>query len=277
MENRVMVLVLGLLGVATWWLFHLPTVGKGGLFLAAGATLMPLFWEKVEVAGKMSWIAMLFVLLAVEYRAIDDEHHKNEEAQKAALTAIGNGFTGLLQQSQQQFETTVAQQQADFDATMRKTNTLLQSTKHLSQMTSDNLEAITGGKSYPEVILIFHSTDPNFLGLAAEIENTRNVGEFVYEVSRLSDTCESIPESHIVKVIAHNSTGPIQPSLRRFLSDVSLDPALEGESHYKIVMEAKNGRFLQCLDVRRNKTTGGWEHKTSIRLGNFGVTSEDWP
>lgn len=279
--------VLALLGIGIWWMCYLPTVGKGGLFLAAGATLMPLFWDKVGVAGKMSWIAMLFLLLGVEYRAIDDEHHKNDEAQKAALIAIGNGFTGvltsqqngfstLIQQNQKQFEKTVAQQQADFDATMKQTNSLLKSTKHLSQMTADNLDAITGGKSYPEVILTFNSANPNFLGLAAEIENTKHVGEFVYEVSQLNDECHSIPDSHVVKVIAHNSTGPIQPGLQRVLLDVSLDPAAEGESHYKIIMEAKNGRFLQCLDVRRNKTNGHWDAKTVVWLGNFAVFVQDW-
>jgi hypothetical protein len=67
-----------------WWMLYLPTVGKGGLFLAAGAVLMPLFWEKIDVIGRMSWVAMLFLLLGVEYRAIDKEHHDNDDAQKKA-------------------------------------------------------------------------------------------------------------------------------------------------------------------------------------------------
>ena len=46
------VAALGFLGLGTWWMFYLPTVGKGGIVLAVGATLMPLFWEKTGVVGK---------------------------------------------------------------------------------------------------------------------------------------------------------------------------------------------------------------------------------
>jgi hypothetical protein len=65
--------VLAFSGCGIWWFFYIPSVGKGGLLLAVGATLMPVFWEKVRVIGKMSWIAMLFVLLFAEYRAIDKD------------------------------------------------------------------------------------------------------------------------------------------------------------------------------------------------------------
>jgi hypothetical protein len=108
--------VLALLGLGVWWLFSLPTVGKGGLFLALGAVLMPLFWEKIGVAGKMSWIAMLFVLLAVEYRAIDKEHRDNIEAQKQ----IGEGFKNVLTDQQEKFSTLIQQSQTQFQETVQK-------------------------------------------------------------------------------------------------------------------------------------------------------------
>jgi hypothetical protein len=73
------------LGVGSWWQWHLPTVGKAGLALAIGATLMPLIWEKAGVVCKMTWIAMLFVLLSVEYRAIDRDHDDAVKQQAAAF------------------------------------------------------------------------------------------------------------------------------------------------------------------------------------------------
>ena len=114
------------LGIGAWWLKHIPTVGKGGVLLAVGATLMPLFWERVGVFGKMSWILMLFVLFAVEYRAIN----KDREDAAAQSKKIIAGFTVSMQQNQTQFNTT-----------MEKANRLL-------QLSQESLEHITGGNEY---------------------------------------------------------------------------------------------------------------------------------
>ena len=61
---------------------------------------MPLFWEKIGVFGKMSWIAMLFLLLGVEYRAIDKEHRVNEITQQSTLKTIRAGFQQVLTDQQ---------------------------------------------------------------------------------------------------------------------------------------------------------------------------------
>jgi hypothetical protein len=108
------VAVAGFLGVGFWWLYHVPTAGKGGLVLAVGATLMPLFWDKVAVLGKMAWVAMLFVLLAVEYRAIDKEHQESAEAQQENLREIGNGFEGVLSSEQTNFSSLIKTSQENF-------------------------------------------------------------------------------------------------------------------------------------------------------------------
>lgn len=83
-----------------WWLFHIPSVGKGGLFLAVGATLMPLFWEKVGIIGKMLWIGMLFILLFAEYRAID----KDQKDRQTDITNQQNNFSNLMTQNQKEFQ-----------------------------------------------------------------------------------------------------------------------------------------------------------------------------
>jgi hypothetical protein len=115
--------VLALFVLGIWWMFHLPTVGKGGLFLAVGATLMPLFWEKVGTIARMSWIAMLFLLLAVEYRAIDKDradfardeaYRRQEESQKFSGigTTITNNVQKLLDHSDSEFAKTMARSDA---------------------------------------------------------------------------------------------------------------------------------------------------------------------
>jgi hypothetical protein len=118
------------LGTGVWWYFHLPTAGKGGLVLAVGATLMPLVWEKVGVACKMSWIAMLFLLFAVEYRAIDEDKQLSAQELtidfkkisdqandnlKRILSDEHTSFTGLLQTQQDNFAALLAKQRGLFD------------------------------------------------------------------------------------------------------------------------------------------------------------------
>jgi hypothetical protein len=118
-------------GVGMWWFLHTPTVGKGGLLLAMGATVLPLFWEKVGVVAKMSWIGMLFILLFVEYRAIDKDRRDNEIEHELSLERIGKGFAEvtkeqqdsfkrLVEQSNKEFKATTDQASSQFSATMRR-------------------------------------------------------------------------------------------------------------------------------------------------------------
>jgi hypothetical protein len=144
--------VLASVGLSIWWHFHLPTVGKGGLILALAAVLMPLFWENVAVPEKMSWIAMLCILMSVEYRAIDKEHYDNAIAQQKALEAIGNGFTGvlndqrnsfadLIKKSDEAFKKTTEQASAHFDATMNRSDRIIAGV-------GDTIKTETGGDSF---------------------------------------------------------------------------------------------------------------------------------
>jgi hypothetical protein len=121
------VTVLLFLVVGGYWFFAIPTPGKGGLLLAVGATLMPLFWEKMRVPGKMAFVAMLFLLLAVEYRAIDKEHAEAAKAQaevakaqQEALKQIGTGFAVVLKTEQDNYTNATAASQGQFAETIRE-------------------------------------------------------------------------------------------------------------------------------------------------------------
>ena len=126
-----LVAVLGFLGLGIWWMFSLPMVGEGGIFLALDATLMPLFWEKIGVVGKMSWVAMLFLLLAVEYRAIDKEHKDYTEKEKTARReeresfdkVLGKqqaGVKDILHQQEQDVKDILKQEQRHFERTLAR-------------------------------------------------------------------------------------------------------------------------------------------------------------
>jgi hypothetical protein len=98
------------LSLGIYWLFRTPNVGKGGLFLAMGATLMPLFWEKVGRAGRMSWIAMLFLLLFVESRAIDKASAESARAEQETRNIANQQLTNI---SFLRFQITTARAQLD--------------------------------------------------------------------------------------------------------------------------------------------------------------------
>lgn len=112
--------VFGFVGIGIWWWFHLPTVGKGGIFLAVGATLMPLFWEKIGTAGKMWWIVMLFLFLFVEYRAIDKEHEDYASEQISARKEERDSFKALLDSEKADVRNVLDQEQAHFDKVIRE-------------------------------------------------------------------------------------------------------------------------------------------------------------
>lgn len=158
--------------VGVWWYFRIPTAGYGGLALAMGATLMPLVWEKVGVLCKMLWLAMLFVLLFAEYRAInkdrrdasaeltqkfgeittqannnlkqilDDEHNSfagmlgvEDDRFAATMTAILNS----QRQNQREFASLLAQQRDLFD----KQNEMIESMNGHLLPNTDPLPSLT--------------------------------------------------------------------------------------------------------------------------------------
>jgi len=142
--------VVGLLCLGIWWMFSLPTVGKGGIFLAVGATLMPLFWEKIGAAGKMSWIAMLFLLLSVEYRAIDKEHTDYASDQKATRKEERDSFDDLLKTQQAGVQSILDQQ------TRSVQGILDQEQKHFEKMLSNAVGAQQQEKKAFTNLLVQH-------------------------------------------------------------------------------------------------------------------------
>ncbi len=133
------------LAVGVCWLLRVPSVGKGGLFLAMAAILLPLFWERIGTAGKMLWIGTLFVLLAVEYRAIDKDQREKAEAQKNELEAIGNGFTNVLANQQTEFSSLIEQGRRQFAEMVKKENTQFTATMN---GVADSISIQTGGDSF---------------------------------------------------------------------------------------------------------------------------------
>ena len=147
--------------IGIWWLFHLPSAGYGGLTLAMGATLMPLVWEKVRVLCKMGWIAMLFVLLAVEYRAIDEDRRRSsdeltkkfgevsEQANQNLKKILDDehlSFTKLLQAEDKRFSQTMTailrtqrQNEQEFAALLKQQRGLFEQQQEMTESLNGHL------------------------------------------------------------------------------------------------------------------------------------------
>jgi hypothetical protein len=156
---------------------------------------------------------------------------------------------------------------------MNQSKKLLRTGTEELKLAQRSLDAVTGGQSYPQVTITFLSTDPAYVGLIGRMMRTKNIGEFDYQVGKVNGDCHSFLP---LDVIAEGSSGPIQAGMMNQVHG-NLAPALEGITHYRINMKAKNGIFQQCLDVRYSKTAGHWVSRSVIWLGNFVVAVEDWP
>lgn len=230
--------VAAFLATGAWWLpySHIPSVGKGGLLLAVGATLMPLFWEKAGVIGKMAWVAMLFLLLGVEYRAIDKDRSdaataegKRRDAENTQFQTIANGITTSLQQSQ-----------AQFDATMKGVN--------------QDIRTATGGASFCYMIF---STDQ--LGTINAIPTFVQVGKYPLtdldaRIVNLDDYNKAF-QGNIGLEQALNAAGTKVPLGNLSGGTALINPqwkiALSDNLNYRVFFNAKNGFWMEDLEVRR--------------------------
>jgi hypothetical protein len=231
--------VLAFVSCAVWWLFYIPSVGKGGLLLAVGATLMPLFWEKVGVIGKMFWIAMLFALLAIEYRAIDKDRmdgaaaeNQRRTAENAEFQKIADGLTTSIRQSQEQFV-----------ATMDKSNRAIGLQMTAVDELSINLDTLTGADSF---CYLGFTTGQQYLPFV-------HIGKFpLYEVSaRIVDLDQSgrIKQGNLMGV-----TVSVGDMIRGHASIQPLPNGLGSSPDYfnaNVFFNARNGDWMELLREQR--------------------------
>jgi hypothetical protein len=177
--------------------------------------------------------------------------------------------------------------EAKRDQTEIVTKAVTQSNQHADEkiagVRDDVLEAITGGKSYARVRVSYGGNNPSRIGLLAEIDGTDFVGSFRWEAVQLQP-----PGNDIIKkaycqaqnilggALGGGDTGPIQPRSMPVVLPITITPMPTGITQYRTVMEAKNGRFVQCLDVKP-RSNGTWESQSVVWLRNTPVLVEKWP
>jgi hypothetical protein len=112
------------LGITIWRWFDIPSVGKFGVLLAIGATLMAPYWDRLGSVGKMLCVGTMFLMLGVEYRAINKDKADSEALLLSNFQQISNdahsNLKSLLESENKQFKDVLDKQQNTFDATIKR-------------------------------------------------------------------------------------------------------------------------------------------------------------
>ncbi len=116
--------IVGFLVTTIWHWFHIPSVGKFGVLLAVGATLMAPYWDRLGSVGKMLCVGTMFLMLGVEYRAINKDKADSEALLLSNFQQISNdahsNLKSMLESENKQFKDVLDKQQNTFDATIKQ-------------------------------------------------------------------------------------------------------------------------------------------------------------
>ena len=130
-----------LLGTLIWlgFVFFLkparPPIGSYIASLALLAVVVTI-WPPESNWSKAAWLAVFFALTGLEICTLYRERSDNQAQQAQSRIDEDNRFAGILEQSQKQF-----------DATMAKTGTILDETQTVARLAENSLDNLTGGDS----------------------------------------------------------------------------------------------------------------------------------
>jgi hypothetical protein len=126
-------LLLLWLALSVWWYFHVPSPGKAVAALAVAAAMMSLR-PQVSTWEKSAWMVVLCAFLFLELQAINSDRAAASAQVAEERQHQDHKFAAILDENQKAFDATMAQ------------------TKSLTELSTENLNQVTGGNSYPFVM-----------------------------------------------------------------------------------------------------------------------------
>jgi len=196
---------------------------------------------------KIAWTLLLLGFLVVEFRSLDKEHAANEELQNASRYDQEFNLLKLLLANQR-----------DFDATMKKSGDILDTTKQVGTLAQENLESITGEGSVPCIVPQSHAVVNGRVPLVVWNRGHNNLTGV--EVRLLSQAEFLDQESIFYKP-------PAELGTLRFEWPKSLPegvvPILEsnGVANYIAEIWTQNGYYTEVINFRRGKYTLPWAYQ----------------
>jgi hypothetical protein len=210
-------------------------------------------------------LLLVGVFVIIEARAIRRDHflYDEQESENCAkeaerfeklLDSENSSVAKLLSHEDENMRSILGNESRDFKRTLSQNQKELATANHA-------VEAITGGNSYPYVRLGFSSRDMSKVSLLAELHGTNDAGWFSYEVDEV-DNCP-FTKSVYRAGLAKGATG-----FFRWMTTlpVMLEPSLAAGAvtRYRVGMDARNGVFLQCINLKLNPSKTGWDFDTFV-------------
>src|SRR5712692_1092046 len=132
-----------LLSLASYWYQSLPSSGVVLVIIGVVGVVMTIRaedrWGRFE---KMGWLFLTAVLALVAIRAINQEDYRRNQQ----FTSILTGLADNIRSSNEQFQATIA-----------KENAILDTTKTAADLSKENLASISGEDSYPCIVPQSHA------------------------------------------------------------------------------------------------------------------------
>lgn len=266
--------VLAAFGV---WVYFRPSPGSATTVLGAAAAVMTV--REMQHAQKVFWTLLVFALLGIELRAINNE--RNEQRQ--ALERDHQRHERERKSEDDRFGEILGRNQAGFDATMRAFATQLRELNRLGQLSKENISSITGGTDYVhfEAVPIPDGTD---LSLMAIVSGTHVQREVTYEMAegRNLGFSEEIARRDVADILSGRQRkgvtvgrlGTLVPGRATIVR--VLHPSLTDGGYYGFNILALNGWVHETIEVRYNQVRRAWETQFIVKRGNKTLIKAAW-
>jgi hypothetical protein len=251
---------LAALGSLAWLICVLllkPARPPVGMYIACLACLAVVvtIWPPESNWSKAAWLAVFFAMTGLEIAVLYQERTENQLQQAKAREKETEAFKGIGDG----IKRSITEAEAGFNATIRRSDALLQKSDSIAGLAKDSVEAATGGNSYPEITIGNNHPDNGVVPLFMAIWNTKISGSFTYViVEGHQEYCE--PNS---PVIDRGQAGNILP-MHPLLAPTTLRPVRSIVNHYCVTMQSKNGGFTEFLGVRFSTEKQKWEYEYAI-------------
>jgi hypothetical protein len=261
------------LGSSVWLICVLllkPARPPVGMYIACLACLAVIvtIWPPESNWSKAAWLAVFFAMTGLEIAVLYQERTENQkqqtearEREREAFKGIGEGITRSITEAE-----------AGFNATIRRSDALLRKSDSIAGLAKDSVEAVTGGKSYPEMTTGNIHPDNGTVPVFMAIRKTKASGSFSYViVEGHQEFCEQNSP-----VIARGESRTILPN-HSVLAPATLQPVRSIVNHYCITMQSKNGGFTEFLGVRFSTDNQRWEYEYAIlNEWNVVIAKHEW-
>jgi len=229
---------------ASYWFQRPSSSGVAVVILTVLAVVMAIRaedkWGRLERAG---WLSLIAIVSLVAIRAVNEEDAQRERQ----FTAVIERLNTTIQKSTQQFQ-----------KTMNKENSILDTTKQAAELSKENLASLSGEGSYPCIVPQSHAVVNGSVPLVVWNKGLRNLTGV--EVRILSEREFLDGQSIFYKPPAE--LGTLRSEWPKPLPEgVTPKPGDNGVANYIAEIWTQNGYYTEVINFRRGKYMLPWAYQ----------------